>query len=122
MSASSPADGPAGDADSPDSTWQAITGIDIEGATFPARAKLGSEWIVVFRTAAGLRGTQRACPHQQASMLDAVAMSGGTMLRCPRHNFIFRITDGRGVNCPGFALVVYEIREDSGVLYGRRAR
>lgn len=55
-------------------------------------------------------------------MLDALAMSGGTMLRCPRHNFIFRLTDGRGVNCPGFELAVYEIREDAGVLYGRRAR
>ncbi len=119
MGASSPADAPADDADN---DWQPISGIDIGGTTFPARAKLGNDWIVVFRTASGLRGTQRACPHQQASMLDAVAMSGATMLRCPRHNFIFRLTDGRGVNCPGFELTVYEIREDAGALYGRRAR
>lgn len=119
MSAPSTPDASAGDADS---DWQPLSGIDSDSATFPVRAKLGPEWIIVFRTAGGLRGTQRACPHQQASMLDALAMSGGTMLRCPRHNFIFRFTDGRGVNCPGFELAVYEIREDAGVLYGRRAR
>jgi nitrite reductase/ring-hydroxylating ferredoxin subunit len=104
-----------------DEGWQPLAGVDAINATFPTRAKLGEEWIIVFRTATGLRGTQRACPHQQSTMMDAVEMGGGAMLRCPRHNYVFRLADGRGVNCPGYRLTVYEIREEAGVLYARRS-
>jgi len=38
-------------------------------------------------------------------------MSNGSMLRCTRHNFIFRLSDGKGVNCVGLRLKVYEVRE-----------
>jgi len=100
--------------------WVALAGVDAQTTTFPARARMGNEWIVVVRTPAGWRGIDRACPHQQATMMDAVEMGGGAMLRCPRHNFIFRLADGRGVNCPGYTLGVYEIREAGGTLQARR--
>jgi nitrite reductase/ring-hydroxylating ferredoxin subunit len=38
-------------------------------------------------------------------------MSNGTMLRCTKHNFIFRLSDGKGVNCVGLTLKVFEVRE-----------
>lgn len=100
--------------------WQPLTGVGADTTQFPARAKVGDEGILVFRTASGLRGTQRACPHQQASLADAVPMGGGAMLRCPRHNFVFRLDDGRGVNCPDYQLTIYEIREEAGVFQARR--
>jgi nitrite reductase/ring-hydroxylating ferredoxin subunit len=100
--------------------WLQLEGVTARD-TFPKRAKWGSEWIIVFRTATGLYGTERACPHQQATMMDAAEMGGGAMLRCPRHNYVFRLADGRGVNCPGYRLTVYQIREDSGQLFARRS-
>jgi nitrite reductase/ring-hydroxylating ferredoxin subunit len=100
--------------------WLRLEGVSA-GDPFPKRAKWGNEWIIVFRTATGLHGIDRACPHQQATMMDAVEMAGGAMLRCPRHNYVFRLADGRGVNCPGYRLTVYQIREDAGTLFARRS-
>lgn len=103
-----------------DEGWVALSGVDATTAKFPARAKCGEDWIIVWRNATGWHGIERACPHQQATMMDAIDMGGGAMVRCPRHNFIFRLADGRGVNCPGFTLGVWAIREEAGVLYARR--
>jgi nitrite reductase/ring-hydroxylating ferredoxin subunit len=100
--------------------WLPLEGVHAND-TFPKRAKCGDEWIIVSRTATGLHGTERACPHQQATMMEAAEMGGGAMLRCPRHNYVFRLSDGRGVNCPGYRLIVYQIREDAGALFARRA-
>ena len=33
----------------------------------------------------------------------------------------FKLSDGKGVNCPGFKVKVYEIKEENGALYGRIA-
>ena len=97
--------------------WQVLEGVDPAGA-FPVRAKLGDETILVFKTPTGFRGAERTCPHQQASMLNATPMGGGAMLRCPLHNFIFRLSDGKGVNCPGLNMKVYDVRLVDGRLEG----
>ena len=55
-------------------------------------------------------------PFAQAALTTAVQMSNGTMLRCTRHNFIFRLRDGKGVNCVGLQLKVYDVRETEGRL------
>jgi nitrite reductase/ring-hydroxylating ferredoxin subunit len=99
--------------------WQRLTGIDPTTAAFPARAQISGEGIVVFRTAAGFRGTQRACPHMQATMLNAELTANDTMVRCPLHVFTFRLSDGKGVNCPGFRIRIFEVRQEHGTLYGR---
>jgi len=98
--------------------WQVLTGLQSDGP-FPARARLEGEGIVVFRTKTGFRGTQRSCPHMQATMMNAELTANETMVRCPLHVFTFKLSDGKGVNCPGFRLKVYEIKEDKGVFYGR---
>jgi nitrite reductase/ring-hydroxylating ferredoxin subunit len=40
------------------------------------------------------------------------------MIRCSRHNFIFRLDSGAGVNCSGMRLKTYAIREVNGRLEG----
>jgi hypothetical protein len=36
------------------------------------------------------------------------------------HVFTFRLSDGKGVNCPGFHLTLFEIKHEPDGLYGRR--
>ena len=102
-------------------SWQPLVGLRPDNATFPARATLEGEAIVVFRTKTGYRGVQRSCPHMQATMMNAELTANDTMVRCFLHAFTFKLSDGKGVNCPGFKMNVYEIKEESGALYGRLA-
>jgi nitrite reductase/ring-hydroxylating ferredoxin subunit len=100
--------------------WQLLAGLRPDG-NYPARAKLADEGIVIFRTKSGFRGVQRSCPHMQATMMNAELTANDTMVRCHLHIFTFKLSDGKGVNCPGFRLKVYEIKEENGALYGRSA-
>jgi nitrite reductase/ring-hydroxylating ferredoxin subunit len=102
-------------------SWQLLAGLHPQATNYPARANIGGESIVIFRTRTGFRGVQRSCPHMQAAMMNAELVANDTMIRCPLHVFTFRLGDGKGVNCPGFRLRVYEVKEESGALYGRTA-
>jgi nitrite reductase/ring-hydroxylating ferredoxin subunit len=102
-----------------DKDWHVLTGFRPDGVKYPARASLDGEGIVVFRTKSGLRGVQRSCPHMQATMMNAELTANETMIRCPLHVFTFRLSDGKGVNCPGFRIKIYEIKEDNGLFFGR---
>jgi nitrite reductase/ring-hydroxylating ferredoxin subunit len=99
--------------------WQFLSGLHPHDTNYPARTSLGGQGIVIFRTKNGFRGVQRNCPHMQATMFQAFLISDDTMVRCALHAFTFRLTDGKGVNCPGFRVKVYEIKEENGALYGR---
>jgi nitrite reductase/ring-hydroxylating ferredoxin subunit len=99
--------------------WQRLDGVDLEAAEFPVRAKVGAEAIVIFKTGAGLRGVQRLCPHQRASLTNGVIAANGTMIRCPQHNYLFKLADGKGVNCPGYKIAVFEVKEEDGAVYAR---
>ena len=101
--------------------WQALVGLRPDHTKFPARASLQGEGIVIFRTEAGLRGVQRSCPHMHATMMNAELTANDTMVRCHLHAFTFKLSDGKGVNCPGFKIKVYEIKEEDGVFFGRSA-
>ena len=103
-------------ADSTERTWRAVEGVDLATATFPLRAKAGDETILILRIGDAYRGIERACPHQQATLMDAVLMANGSILRCTRHNFAFRLSDGKGVNCAGLKLKVYDVRLHDGRL------
>jgi nitrite reductase/ring-hydroxylating ferredoxin subunit len=103
--------------------WLLLDGLDPRTSTFPVRARAGEEPLLVITTDnGGFRGVQRACPHLFESLADAVLMAQGTLLRCSKHNFIFRLTDGKGVNCPGFRIKVFDVKEDDGRLYARLVR
>jgi nitrite reductase/ring-hydroxylating ferredoxin subunit len=104
-----------------DKPWQPLGGIRADAPKFPARATFEGEGIVIFKTKTGYRGVQRSCPHMQATMMNAELTSNDTMVRCPLHVFTFKLSDGKGVNCPGFKVKVYEVKEEGGALYGRLA-
>ncbi|MGE0748128.1 MAG: Rieske (2Fe-2S) protein [Rhodospirillales bacterium] len=100
--------------------WQPLDSLDPAAVSFPARARVDGTGILVFKVNDGFRGVQRSCPHLNASLMDAELVGNGAMLRCRQHVFTFRLSDGRGVNCPGFAVTVYEVKEEAGALYARR--
>jgi nitrite reductase/ring-hydroxylating ferredoxin subunit len=102
-----------------DRAWHKMEDFDPATTDFPARAKLAGEGILVFRLKDRLCGVQRSCPHQHASLMDAKLIADDTMLRCARHAFTFRLRDGNGVNCPGFRLKVYEVRQQGDALFAR---
>ncbi len=112
MDTTSPA-APTGD------LWHEVSGIDPATATFPARVRVADEGIVVFRQSSGFVGVQRACPHQGGSMLDAVLQGNDTLIRCTKHNYVFRTATGGPVNCPGFRLQMYDVKEEGGRLFAR---
>jgi nitrite reductase/ring-hydroxylating ferredoxin subunit len=101
--------------------WHPLGGIRPDNTKYPTRASIEGEGIVIFKTTSGYRGVQRSCPHMGATMLNAELTANETMVRCPLHVFTFKLSDGKGVNCPGFKIRVYEIKEDSGAFYGRIA-
>ncbi len=96
--------------------WVVLDGIDPGAASFPIEAEAAGVKVLVFRTKDGYRGCEPLCPHQHVPLRSGTLMSGDTMLRCSRHNFIFRLTDGAGVNCVGMKLKVYDVRERAGRL------
>jgi nitrite reductase/ring-hydroxylating ferredoxin subunit len=98
------------------SQWHRVEDLDPATAGFPVLANAGEARVVILKTPKGYRGVEPRCPHLQAALTSAVQMSNGTMLRCIRHNFIFRLNDGKGVNCVGLQLKVYDVRENEGRL------
>jgi nitrite reductase/ring-hydroxylating ferredoxin subunit len=100
--------------------WQRLDDV---AATLgqPLRARFGGETILVFRTAAGLRGVAERCPHADYSLVHADILEAGALLRCNFHNFIFRLADGAGANCLDYRLAVFDVKDEAGALYARRA-
>lgn len=99
--------------------WEALE-IDPASATFPAKAAVAGLPIWVFRVNQGFRGVQERCPHEQQSLEDAHLVGNATMVRCAYHNYTFKLANGAGVNCPGFHIAVYRIKEEDGTLFAQR--
>ena len=99
--------------------WQPIDALDPASAQFPARAKCADEGIVIFRNGEHFFGVQQACPHQAGAMMNAVLQGNGSMIRCTRHNYVFRTANGNPVNCPGFRLKIFEVKRDGAKLLVR---
>ena len=104
-----------------DPDWQVLESLDPDTAEFPALSRFGDDRILVLRIGDGFRGVERSCPHQQRSLHDAFLQAGDTMLRCRWHNYVFRLRDGKGINCPGYKLKVFEVKREENVLLARPA-
>jgi len=102
-----------------DEGWRLLDGVRSETSEFPVRARFGGEGILIFRTADGFRGVQRTCPHMKSSLADAQILGDGAMLRCSQHFYTFRLSDGKGVNCPGHRLKLYEVKQENDALFAR---
>jgi hypothetical protein len=37
------------------------------------------------------------------------------------HSYLFRLSDGKAVNCPGYRLRVFDVKEENGALFVRPA-
>lgn len=120
-SAAPPEPDVAGNSQMTEQPWHQLSGLRADNVKYPARASIEGDGIVVFKTKSGLRGVQRACPHMQATMMNAELVVNDTMIRCPLHVFTFKLSDGKGVNCPGFKVTIYEIKEADGKFFGRVA-
>jgi nitrite reductase/ring-hydroxylating ferredoxin subunit len=99
--------------------WQLLEGVHPGTSEFPARARYDGEGILIFRTDGGFRGAQRTCPHMKSSLVDAQILGQGTMLRCSQHIYTFRLSDGKGVNCPGYRIKIYEVKQENDALFAR---
>jgi nitrite reductase/ring-hydroxylating ferredoxin subunit len=102
--------------------WQLLAEVDPSTAEFPARARCGDDAILVLRLGTGFRGIERSCPHQKRPLNDAILQGGDKMIRCRWHSYVFRLSDGKAVNCPGYRLRVYDVKEENGALFARPAR
>jgi toluene monooxygenase system ferredoxin subunit len=98
----------------PAATWQAVPDLVPAAASWPVEATVAGLALLIFKTKDGYRACEPLCPHQKVPLKSGTLMSGETMIRCSRHNFIFRLTDGVGVNCVGLRLKVYPARERDG--------
>jgi nitrite reductase/ring-hydroxylating ferredoxin subunit len=98
--------------------WEALE-LDPGSATFPARAFVAGQPIWVFRLHDAYRGVQDMCPHERRSLGEARIVGGESMVRCAFHNYTFKLANGVGVNCPGFRIAVYQIKEEGGKLFAQ---
>jgi nitrite reductase/ring-hydroxylating ferredoxin subunit len=98
--------------------WERLQ-IDPRSATFPAAATVAGEPIWVFAVSDGFRGVAEMCPHERRSLGEARLVGDGKMVRCAYHNYTFKLANGSGVNCPGFRIAVYAIKEEDGALYAQ---
>jgi nitrite reductase/ring-hydroxylating ferredoxin subunit len=114
-----PVDVTEASSDMAEAGWKNLVGIYPATASFPIAARLDEEAIWVFRTKDGFRGVQETCPHQRVMLGTAKLISNDTMVRCALHGFTFRLADGSGVNCRGFSIKVFEVREEAGALLAR---
>lgn len=96
--------------------WQPVADVVPAEAAWPLEATVAGVPVLIFKTKDGYRACEPLCPHQKVPLKSGTLMSGDTMVRCSRHNFIFRLTDGVGVNCVGMKLRVYQARERDGRL------
>lgn len=99
--------------------WRPLAGADPHASAFPLAASYGDEPIWIFRTETGFRGVQHTCPHENRTLESARIVGNGKMIRCSYHNYTFKLESGAGVNCPGYRIAIYEVKEDSNALFAR---
>lgn len=87
-----------------------------EDGCMVARLPNGSEVLVL--TAAGvLYAIQRKCPHEAAPLERGQVWD--KMIRCGQHAFTFDLETGEGLNCPGYSIERYAVREEDGKIFLR---
>lgn len=96
--------------------WQEICPserIDV-GAKLPLR--VGTERLMILRSAHGLRATQSRCAHLDISLLDGY--HDDETLYCPAHGVSFALSNGTS-SCPALTLKTYEVKEEAGKVWLR---
>lgn len=101
---------------------QILDNVSLDDAEFPLPVQADGHDILIFRAGGQFRAIQRWCPHQDADLASGTLLGNGTMIRCPRHGYVFRFSDGEAVNCRGCVAKVYEVHVEDGRLSVTRER
>jgi len=100
--------------------WRAVHGVDPQRTAFPAAARCGDDRVWIHRLAAGFIAVAYSCPHAHQTMDTAQFVEGGRAIRCSYHHYAFDVSDGRGINCAGYTLAIYDVKDEAGRLLIRR--
>lgn len=102
-----------------DGDWVCASPLPIAEIEFPFRFRAAAEIIVIHRTKHGFRAVDKGCPHQGVSWMLGDLIMDESMIKCPLHAYTYRLSDGKGVNCPGFRIKVFDVKEADGRLFVR---
>jgi nitrite reductase/ring-hydroxylating ferredoxin subunit len=100
--------------------WVPLPELDLVDLQAPRAVEVGGVELVVLRQGERYVALDRWCPHAEGDLAKGRVL--GKALKCPLHGFMFNLDHGRGINCPGFAVAVHEVRVDDGVLSVRLRR
>lgn len=71
--------------------------------------------VLVLRAAGILYAVQRRCPHEAAPLEKGQVWD--KMIRCGNHGFTFDLETGEGLNCPGYSIQCFEVKESNGEIF-----
>jgi nitrite reductase/ring-hydroxylating ferredoxin subunit len=72
--------------------------------------RAGTRTVAVFRARGKIYAIANRCTHKGASLCDGELAEGGTVVRCPWHNWSFDLTNGQHRLDPSERLRTYEVR------------
>jgi len=71
--------------------------------------------VLVLRCAGIVYAIQRRCPHEGAPLERGNVWN--KMIRCGQHAFTFDLETGEGLNCPGYKIECYTVKEEDGKIF-----
>jgi NAD(P)H-dependent nitrite reductase small subunit len=74
--------------------------------------RAGARTVAVFRTKDKIFAVANRCVHKGASLCDGEVTENGTVVRCPWHNWPFRLDSGQNCLDPKEKIRTYEVRMD----------
>jgi nitrite reductase/ring-hydroxylating ferredoxin subunit len=72
--------------------------------------RAGARTVAVFRSNNRFFALANRCVHKGASLCDGELCEDGTIVRCPWHNWPFRLDDGRNCLDPNERIRTYQVR------------
>lgn len=98
----------------PKATWVPVIELRDPSIKTPQPVKIRDIDLIIVRHGDRYVATDRWCPHQGGDLAEGRLL--GKAIKCPLHGFMFSLETGRGVNCSGFEVKVYEVKIENGVL------
>lgn len=74
--------------------------------------KAGDRTVAVFRSNGEFYAMANRCVHKGASMCDGEITNGGTVVRCPWHNWPFDLKSGEHTHDPSEKIRTYTVRRE----------
>ena len=102
------------------SAWVPVLDLAATPLDAPRPVEVEGVELVLLRQGERYVAMDRWCPHSDGDLAQGRLL--GKALKCPLHGFMYSVDTGRGVNCPGFAVKVHEVRVDGDLLSVRLER